>query len=91
LIASSRVVYRNSLGNYTSFSDYGCLHRQFSRIAKLPSDGNTPYALLVFAAMLPWSLFSTALSESSALISKDGKNLCGFDLNNVKLKKLQSE
>jgi len=37
----------------------------FSKIAKLPSDGNTPYALMVFTAMLPWSLFSNALSESS--------------------------
>jgi len=37
----------------------------FGRIAKLPSNGNAPYALLVFAAMLPWSLFSNALSESS--------------------------
>ncbi|NLN39722.1 MAG: ABC transporter permease, partial [Smithella sp.] len=37
----------------------------FSRIAKLPSDGAAPYALMVFAAMLPWSLFSNALSESS--------------------------
>lgn len=37
----------------------------FGRIAKLPSDGNTPYALMVFAAMLPWSLFSNALTESS--------------------------
>lgn len=37
----------------------------FSRIAKLPSDGGAPYALMVFAAMLPWSLFSNALSESS--------------------------
>jgi len=37
----------------------------FGRIAKLPSDGNAPYALMVFAAMLPWSLFSNALSESS--------------------------
>jgi len=37
----------------------------FSRIAKLPSDGNTPYALMVFAAMLPWSLFSNSLTESS--------------------------
>ena len=37
----------------------------FSRIAKLPGDGNAPYALMVFAAMLPWSLFSNALSESS--------------------------
>ena len=37
----------------------------FGRIAKLPSDGSAPYALLVFAAMLPWTLFSNALSESS--------------------------
>ncbi len=37
----------------------------FGRIAKLPSDGSAPYALMVFAAMLPWSLFSSALSESS--------------------------
>jgi lipopolysaccharide transport system permease protein len=37
----------------------------FGRIAKLPSDGSVPYALLVFAAMLPWSLFSNALTESS--------------------------
>jgi len=37
----------------------------FGRLAKLPSDGSAPYALMVFAAMLPWSLFSNALSESS--------------------------
>jgi len=37
----------------------------FSRIAKLPSDGNAPYALMVFAAMLPWSLFASSLTESS--------------------------
>ena len=48
----------------------------FGRIAKLPSDGGAPYALMVFAAMLPWSLFSNALSESSAsLISNT--NLIG--------------
>lgn len=42
----------------------------FGRVAKLPSDGNAPYALLVFAAMLPWSLFSTSLGEASnSLIS----------------------
>src|SRR2546428_1446575 len=34
------------------------------RIAALPS-GGVPYALMVFAAMLPWSLFSTALGEAS--------------------------
>jgi len=37
----------------------------FSKVAKLPSEGTAPYALMVFAAMLPWSLFSNALSESS--------------------------
>src|SRR6059036_3596721 len=36
----------------------------FGRIAALPS-GGAPYALMVFAAMLPWSLFSTALVEAS--------------------------
>jgi lipopolysaccharide transport system permease protein len=37
----------------------------FSRVARLPTDGDTPYALLVFAAMLPWSLFSMSLSEGA--------------------------
>src|SRR5947207_2472291 len=36
----------------------------FSRIAKLPSDG-VPYPVMVFAAMLPWQLFATSLSEGS--------------------------
>jgi lipopolysaccharide transport system permease protein len=36
----------------------------FGKIAKLPSQG-VPYALLVFVAMLPWSLFSTALTDAS--------------------------
>src|SRR6476660_4327170 len=37
----------------------------FGKLAKLPSDGSTPYALMVFAGMLPWSFFATALSEAS--------------------------
>jgi len=37
----------------------------FGRVAKLPSEGNAPYALMVFAAMLPWTLFSSSLSEAS--------------------------
>jgi lipopolysaccharide transport system permease protein len=37
----------------------------FGRIARLPSDGATPYPLLVFAGMLPWFLFSTILGEAS--------------------------
>ncbi|MFA6129478.1 MAG: ABC transporter permease [Candidatus Omnitrophota bacterium] len=37
----------------------------FGKLAKLPSDGNAPYALLVFAAVLPWTFFSSALGEAS--------------------------
>lgn len=37
----------------------------FGRIAKLPTDGNAPYALMVFAGILPWTFFSSALSEAS--------------------------
>jgi lipopolysaccharide transport system permease protein len=36
----------------------------FGRIAKLPSDG-VPYPVMVFAAMLPWQLFASSLSEGS--------------------------
>ena len=42
----------------------------FGKIAKLPSEGDVPYAILVFAAMLPWQFFSNSLSScSSSLIS----------------------
>lgn len=42
----------------------------FSKLANLPSDGGAPYALMVFAGMLPWTFFSTALSDASnSLIS----------------------
>jgi lipopolysaccharide transport system permease protein len=37
----------------------------FGRIAKLPSEGNAPYALMVFAGMLPWTFFATALNDAS--------------------------
>ncbi|HVA49242.1 MAG TPA: ABC transporter permease [Pirellulales bacterium] len=37
----------------------------FGRLAKLPSEGEAPYPLLVLAGMLPWTLFSTALGEAS--------------------------
>jgi lipopolysaccharide transport system permease protein len=37
----------------------------FGRIAKLPTDGNAPYALMVFAGILPWTFFSSGLSEAS--------------------------
>ena len=37
----------------------------FGRLAKLPTEGDAPYSVLVFAAMLPWQFFSTALSSCS--------------------------
>lgn len=37
----------------------------FGKLAKLPSEGDAPYAVLVFAGMLPWQFFSTALSSCS--------------------------
>lgn len=37
----------------------------FSRIAKLPSEGEAPYALMVLAGLLPWTFFSTALGDAS--------------------------
>jgi lipopolysaccharide transport system permease protein len=37
----------------------------FGRIAKLPSEGSSPYALMVLAGMLPWTFFSAGLSEAS--------------------------
>ena len=49
----------------------------FGQIANLPSEGNAPYPLMVFAGMLPWTLFSSSLADASnslvgnaALISK---------------------
>ena len=40
----------------------------FSKVAGLPSDGNTPYPILVYTAMLPWQFFSSAISSASASI-----------------------
>lgn len=37
----------------------------FSKVADLKNPGTAPYALMVFAGMLPWQFFSNALSESS--------------------------
>lgn len=37
----------------------------FSTIAKLPSEGDVPYPIMVYAAQLPWQFFSGALSECS--------------------------
>jgi hypothetical protein len=45
----------------------------FGRIAKLPTDGSAPYAILVFAGILPWTFFSTGLSEASNSLIRDEK------------------
>jgi lipopolysaccharide transport system permease protein len=37
----------------------------FGRIAQLPTDGTAPYALMVFAGILPWTFFSNGLGEAS--------------------------
>ncbi len=48
----------------------------FGKLAKLPSDGQAPYPLMVFAGMLPWTLFSTILNDgSNSLVSN--ANLIG--------------
>jgi len=40
----------------------------FSMIAQLPSDGGAPYALMVFAAVLPWQFFASSISSASMSI-----------------------
>ena len=37
----------------------------FGSLAKLPTEGTTPYAVMVFAGLLPWTLFSSVLTEAS--------------------------
>lgn len=37
----------------------------FGRLANLPSEGAAPYAIMVFAGMLPWTFFSSALADAS--------------------------
>lgn len=41
----------------------------FGRVAKLPSEGAAPYALLVLAGLLPWQLFSTSLTSASSSLT----------------------
>jgi lipopolysaccharide transport system permease protein len=37
----------------------------FGKLAKMQPEGDVPYAIMVFAAMLPWQFFSNALTEAS--------------------------
>src|SRR5215471_11356839 len=40
----------------------------FSKLASLPSEGTAPYAIMVFAGMLPWTFFSSALADASSSV-----------------------
>lgn len=44
----------------------------FGQLAKLPSQGNAPYSIMVFAALLPWQFFSSALGECGNSLLKNG-------------------
>lgn len=37
----------------------------FGRIARLPTGGTSPYALMVFAGILPWTFFASGVVEAS--------------------------
>ena len=43
----------------------------FGKLAKLPSEGSAPYALMVFAGLLPWNFFSIALTDASNSLISD--------------------
>jgi lipopolysaccharide transport system permease protein len=40
----------------------------FGKLANLPSEGAAPYAIMVFAGMLPWAFFSSALADMSSSV-----------------------
>jgi len=37
----------------------------FGKMAKLPSDGNAPYAIMVYAGLLPWQFFASSITATS--------------------------
>ena len=37
----------------------------FGKLAKLPAEGGAPYAIMVYAALLPWQFFASSLTEAS--------------------------
>ena len=49
----------------------------FGKLAKLPTDGSAPYALMVFAAMLPWTFFATSRRRSPPCVCRDMKSASG--------------
>ncbi|HEX4049635.1 MAG TPA: ABC transporter permease [Steroidobacteraceae bacterium] len=45
----------------------------FSRIARLPSVGTAPYALLVLSGLLPWQFFAAGLSDAANSVVENEK------------------
>lgn len=43
----------------------------FSKLARLPADGDSPYSVMVYAALLPWQFFSTSISSASNSLISD--------------------
>ena len=41
----------------------------FGRLANLPSEGQAPYAIMVFAGLMPWFLFSSILGDASGSVT----------------------
>jgi len=41
----------------------------FGKLAKLPTEGAAPYAVLVFAGLLPWTLASSILNDASGSVT----------------------
>jgi lipopolysaccharide transport system permease protein len=41
----------------------------FGKIARLPTEGTAPYAVLVFAGLLPWTLASSILNDASGSVT----------------------
>ncbi len=41
----------------------------FGKLAKLPTEGTAPYAVLVFAGLLPWTLASSILNDASGSVT----------------------
>lgn len=48
----------------------------FGKLAMLPSQGNAPYAILVFAGLLPWQFFSTAITACADSLIANSNLLC---------------
>jgi len=48
----------------------------FGQLAKLPNETAAPYAIMVFAGVLPWAFFSNALSDASDSVISNS-NLIG--------------